>query len=103
MTKLGKLHQKNLSSSAVIGGCANVSDDQGAAGDRKLGRPRETPERGGREREAQQHHVGSALQHVQDGDVFEFLSKELGADVDDALPRLTDVERQGGAAEDATA
>jgi len=33
------------------------------------------------------------LRHVEIGDVFEFLAKELGADVDYALAKLTDVDR----------
>ena len=33
------------------------------------------------------------VHHVQDGDIFEFLSTELGPDVDDALRKLTDVQR----------
>ena len=33
------------------------------------------------------------LQHVEKGDVFEFLAQELGTDVDYALDRLTDVDR----------
>jgi len=37
--------------------------------------------------------VKSAVQHVQDGDVFEFLGRELGDDVDDAVRKLTDVQR----------
>ena len=37
--------------------------------------------------------VRSALQHIQDGDVFEFLSRETGEDVDYAIQKLTDVHR----------
>src|SRR5712692_11463174 len=33
------------------------------------------------------------VHHVQKGDVFEFLSKELGPDVDYALTKLSDVQR----------
>ena len=33
------------------------------------------------------------VHHVQDGDIFVFLSTELGPDVDDALRKLTDVQR----------
>ena len=33
------------------------------------------------------------LHHVQEGDVFEFLSQELGSDVEYALGKLTDVHR----------
>ena len=40
-------------------------------------------------------HVDTAviLQHVEKGDVFEFLAQELGTDVDYALDKLTDVDR----------
>ena len=41
-------------------------------------------------------HIDTAavLRHVQAGDVFEFLREELGADVEYALSKLTDVHRQ---------
>ena len=40
-------------------------------------------------------HIDTALmlKHVNDGDVFDFLRAELGADVDGALARLTDVHQ----------
>jgi len=40
-------------------------------------------------------HIDTALilRHVQAADVFEFLREELGADVEHALSRLTDVHR----------
>src|ERR1044071_9351983 len=34
------------------------------------------------------------LEHVNDGDVFEFLRTELGTDIDYGLAKLTDVHRQ---------
>ena len=33
------------------------------------------------------------LQHLEKGDVFEFLARELGVDVEYALQKLTDVDR----------
>lgn len=40
-------------------------------------------------------HIDTAvvLRHVQAGDVLEFLREELGADVEDALSKLSDVHR----------
>ena len=40
-------------------------------------------------------HIDTALvlRHVRDADVFDFLRRELGADVEYALERLTDVHR----------
>ena len=43
----------------------------------------------------QYEHLDTAavVEHIQSGDVFEFLSGQLGADIAPALQRLTDVQR----------
>ena len=37
--------------------------------------------------------TAAVLQHVQEGDIFEFLRNELGTDIEPALRKLTDVHR----------